>query len=209
MRIYPDLPMIRLDGLTQPLLQLFQGFSKLEGVIKEITPASILLQLEQAELNCPGKLKARCESMAQEGLKVELHRQQGVFILKAQPAASQPEPAALAVALDEALLVWISLLPQRRSSQPRPFRAGFSLQKEHLWVLLPWAEQGRLEKPSSCCRLGCATPALVELVSELRENRRGRPCRNRFARSFRWSCRKPHPPQCQGAHCLERQGSPN
>ncbi|WP_461364387.1 hypothetical protein [Candidatus Darwinibacter acetoxidans] len=173
MRIYPDLPMIRLDGLTQPLLQLFQGSSKLEGVIKEITPASILLQLGQAELELPlESSRPDVRAWLREGLKVELHRQQGVFILKAQPAASQPEPAALAVRpLDEALLALdIPPTPEALLTAKTLLEQGFPLQKEHLWVLLPWAEQGRLEEALQLLQAGLrATPALVELVSELRE----------------------------------------
>lgn len=204
MRIYPDLPMIRLDGLTQPLLQLFQGSSKLEGVIKEITPASILLQLGQAELELPlESSRPDVRAWLREGLKVELHRQQGVFILKAQPAASQPEPAALAVRpLDEALLALdIPPTPEALLTAKTLLEQGFPLQKEHLWVLLPWAEQGRLEEALQLLQAGFAQhPHLWSWSVSFGKNRRGRPCRNRFARSFRWSCRKASPtPVSRGA----------
>lgn len=164
------------ENLGQALTGLLQARGALQGQVQRITAAAVVIRWAQGEIELPlSLLSAELKAALRPGLPVELQRSQGnVSVRIAQPKAPFPgheQPAFTAQTLEESLLA-LDIVPTAEAQEAAKalLERGFPLQKELLRSILPWAEQGKLEEALLLSEAKFpVTTALVELVSELRE----------------------------------------
>jgi hypothetical protein len=164
------------ENLEHYLAGLHGGRQVLAGVIQRITSASVFLRSGQVEAELPlAAISAELRDALREGLLVELHREQGVLVLKVVTAVQEPagreQPVRAPQTLEEALLA-LDIRPsgEAQLAAKALLEAGLPLQKDFLRVLLPWAERGRLEEALQLLQTGFpVTAELVELAGELSE----------------------------------------
>lgn len=165
---------IRLEGLGPLLTELLGGRQVLLGQVQRLTAASVLLRFGQEEVELAlEELSPELQAALGEGVAVELHRSQGAWALRVKPGAPLPAPRGQEVSLQTLAeaLVALDLRPTEEVQLVAKglLERGFPLHREYLLALLPWAERGQLEEALWLWEAGFPlTPALVELVADLR-----------------------------------------
>lgn len=163
------------ESLEPNLAALFAGRTALKGRIQRITGETVVLRLAREVVELPLALfSAPVREALREGIAVELQRDQGTVQLRvvpAEPVSPQEQPSFSPQTLAEALLA-LDLRPTEplQLAAQMLLERGFPLQKEYLLLLLPWAEQGRLEEALLLLEARLPVTAdLVELVGEVKE----------------------------------------
>lgn len=164
-------------GSQELLTQLLSEQGAFLATIKKLTPHSILLKVENGELELPlaqSTKEQRAELAPGSLVRIEMFQEQTLVMTKVPPSKPQSfdprEGFAIPAQLDEALVeLNIPATPTTIAVARALLEGGFALQEKLVWALLPWAENGQLEKVLPLLQAKFPlTPELVEVVEEVR-----------------------------------------
>lgn len=170
------------SGLTDlvDLDKLFAQHSVLRGKILRLTSSTLVLQVQQLEVEFD--LQNVADNMRltlQEGLIVELQRlDETTLSLKLPTTQGEGITNEVGNSPLSQVLVDLGVPPTQASLEVSQglLQRGFGLKKELIWLLLPWAEQGKLDEAFLLLQARFPLkPSLVELVARGKGRTKGEP----------------------------------